>query len=82
MTDSIWLQNITWEEIEGSHMWYCYPNLVKMAREIDTPQRPKHLYSVDPKNRDDIPCHVPGSVAEMRELADESGRPAGEPSKA
>ena len=38
------------EEIEGSHMWYCYPDLVKMDRvpkEAGTPQKKlEHLGNI------------------------------------
>jgi creatinine amidohydrolase len=70
------------EEIEGSHMWYRYPELVKMDRAIDNPHPPGHLYSVDPSYPDDTLCYVPSSTAEMEQQVKASGGTVGEPSKA
>ena len=70
------------EEIEGSHMWYCYPDLVKMERAKDNPHHHNNLYHVDPKYTGDTLCYVPSSPAEMKELAEKSGGTSGEPSKA
>lgn len=70
------------EEIEGSHMCHCYPELVKMDRAIDNPHSKKHLYSVDPSYRGDTLCYVPSSATEMKSLVDDSGGTSGEPSKA
>lgn len=70
------------EEIESSHMWYRYPDLVKMDRAVDNPHAPKPLYSVDPQYADDTLCYVPSSPAEMAETAKSAGGTAGEPSKA
>jgi creatinine amidohydrolase len=70
------------EEIEGSHMWYCYPDLVKMERAKDNPHNHNTIYHVDPKYKGDTLCYVPSSPAEMKELAKKSGGTSGEPSKA
>ena len=70
------------EEIEGSHMWYRYPELVKMDRAIDNPHAPGHLYSVDPSYPGDTLCYVPSNAAEMEQQVKTSGGTAGEPSKA
>jgi creatinine amidohydrolase len=70
------------EEIEGSHMWYRYPELVKMDRAVDNPHPPRNLYSVDPAYPDDTLCYVPSSKAEMAQLVTAAGGTAGEPSKA
>jgi len=70
------------EEIEGSHMWYRYPDLVKMDRAKDNPHRHRNLYHVDPGYAGDTLCYVPSSPAEMQKLAKTSGGTAGEPSKA
>lgn len=70
------------EEIEGSHMWYCYPDLVKMERAKDNPHDHRRIYHVDPKYAGDTLCYVPSSPAEMEELARKSGGTSGEPSKA
>ncbi len=70
------------EEIEGSHMWYCYPDLVKMERAKDNPHNHNNLYHVDPKYKGDTLCYVPSSPAEMKALAEKSGGTSGEPSKA
>ena len=70
------------EEIEGSHMWYSYPELVKMDRAVDNPHPSKPLYSVDPGFRDDTLCYVPSSAEEMAPLVDAAGGTSGEPSKA
>jgi len=70
------------EEIEGSHMWHCYPDLVKMDRAIDNPHSHKHLYSVDPGYTGDTLCYVPSSISEMEPLVIASGGTSGEPSKA
>lgn len=70
------------EEIEGSHMWYCYPDLVKMERAKDNPHNHSRIYHVDPKYKGDTLCYVPSSPAEMEELAKKSGGTSGEPSKA
>lgn len=70
------------EEIEGSHMWHCYPDLVKMDRARDNPHQHHPLYHVDPKYPGDTLCYVPISPEEMEELAVVAGGTAGEPSKA
>jgi creatinine amidohydrolase len=70
------------EEIEGSHMMYRYPGLVKMDRAIDNPHPKKELYSVDPSYMEDTLCYVPSSLEEMKALTRKSGGTTGEPSKA
>jgi creatinine amidohydrolase len=70
------------EEIESSHMWYCYPDLVKMERARDNPHQHHQVYHVDPKYTGDTLCYVPSSPSEMKALADKSGGTSGEPSKA
>lgn len=70
------------EEIEGSHMLYRYPDLVKMDRAVDHPHPQKDLYSVDPAYAEDTLCYVPSSIQEMEALASASGGTMGEPSKA
>jgi len=70
------------EEIEGSHMMYRYPDLVKMDRAVDNPHGKNSLYSVDPSFAGDTLCYVPSSPAEMRQLTETSGGTTGEPSKA
>jgi creatinine amidohydrolase len=72
------------EEIEGSHMWYCYPEIVKMDLAVDNPHRHHHhtLYHVDPKYGGDTLCYIPSSPEEMAELARTSGGTSGDPSKA
>ena len=70
------------EEIEGSHMMYRYPDLVKMDRAVDNPHGKTPLYSVDPSFEGDTLCYVPSSPAEMQALTEKSGGTTGEPSKA
>lgn len=72
------------EEIEGSHMWYCYPEIVKMDLAVDNPHRHHNhtLYHVDPKYGGDTLCYIPSSPEEMAELARTSGGTSGDPSKA
>lgn len=70
------------EEIEGSHMWHCYPDLVKMDRSVDNPHQHHARYHVDPKYQGDSLCYVPSSPAEMSELVKIAGGTSGEPSKA
>jgi creatinine amidohydrolase len=70
------------EEIEGSHMWYYYPDIVKMDRAVDNPHKHRTLYRVDPKYSGDTLCYIPSSPEEMVELARTSGGTSGEPSKA
>ncbi len=70
------------EEIEGSHMMYRYPDLVKMDRAIDNPHPKNQLYSVDPSYKGDTLCYVPSSLEEMKALTLKSGGTTGEPSKA
>lgn len=70
------------EEIESSHMWYCYPDLVKMDRAQDNPHHHRRIYHVDPKYAGDTLSYVPSSSSEMKVLAKKSGGTAGEPSKA
>jgi creatinine amidohydrolase len=70
------------EEIEGSHMWYRYPEKVKMDRAVDNPHPSRKLYSVDPSYPGDTLCYVPSSEAEMKQLVEAAGGTAGEPSKA
>jgi len=70
------------EEIEGSHMMYRYPDLVKMDRAIDNPHPKAELYSVDPSYMEDTLCYVPSSPEEMKRLTLKSKGTTGEPSKA
>ena len=70
------------EEIEGSHMWHCYPELVKMDRAVDNPHSARALYHVDPRNPGDTLCYVPSSEAEMAASVQAAGGTTGEPSKA
>jgi creatinine amidohydrolase len=70
------------EEIESSHMLYCYPDLVKMDRAQDNPHHHRRIYHVDPKYAGDTLNYVPSSPSEMEVLAKASGGTAGEPSKA
>lgn len=70
------------EEIEGSHMWYCHPDLVQMDRARDNPHQHNPLYHVDPKYPGDTLCYVPSSPAEMEKMAAVAGGTSGEPSKA
>ena len=69
------------EEIEGSHMWHYYPDLVKMDRAVDNPHGVKPLYSVDPSYAGDTMCYVPSSVYEMKASAEKAGGTVGSPSK-
>ncbi|MBA3010324.1 MAG: creatininase family protein [Proteobacteria bacterium] len=70
------------EEIEGSHMMYRYPDLVKMDRAIDNPHPKSELYSVDPSYTEDTLCYLPSSPEEMKHLTLKSKGTTGEPSKA
>lgn len=70
------------EEIEGSHMWYCYPDLVKMERAQDNPHQHDSIYHVDPRYPGDTLCYVPSSPAEMEKLAEKSGGTSGASTKA
>jgi creatinine amidohydrolase len=81
-------QNLGWgevghaEEIETSHLWYKYPELVKMDKAQDNPHNHRRIYHVDPKYAGDTLSYVPSSPSEMELLAEKSGGTAGEPSKA
>ncbi len=70
------------DEIESSHMWNCYPGLVKMDRVQDAPQRHADLYHVDPSFPGDTLNYVPSSPAEAEVLAREAGGVSGEPTRA
>ena len=70
------------EEIESSHMWHCYPDLVKMDRAKDNPHQNHPLYHVDPNYPGDTLCYVPSSPAEMKKSVAAAGGTSGEPSKA
>ncbi len=70
------------EEIEGSHMWYCYPDLVKMDCAKDNPHVHHPLYNIDPRNPGDTLCYVPSSRLEMKKVAKVAGGTVGTPSKA
>jgi creatinine amidohydrolase len=70
------------EEIEGSHLWFYYPDLVKMDRAVDHAHVQRPLYHVDPGHGGDTLCYVPSSPDEMRAQAAASGGTSGEPSKA
>lgn len=70
------------EEIESSHMWHCYPELVKMERAKDNPHVHRELYHIDPRHEGDTLCYVPSSPSEQETLVGNSGGTSGEPSKA
>ena len=69
------------EEIESSHMWHCYPELVKMERAVDNPHQDRALYHVDPRYDGDTLCYVPSSEKEMAPSVTAAGGTTGEPSK-
>jgi creatinine amidohydrolase len=69
------------EEIEGSHMWHCYPDLVKMDRAVDNPHSAHVLYNIDPRHGGDTLCYVPSSRAEMQAVADKAGGTVGHPTR-
>lgn len=69
------------DEIESSHMLYCYPDLVRMDRVKDNRHMPFKLYHVDPGYVKDTLCYIPSSVEEQRRLAGENGGTIGEPGK-
>jgi creatinine amidohydrolase len=70
------------EEIESSHMWFCYPDLVKMNRAKDNPHKLHPLYHVDPAYSKDTLCYVPSSVLEQKKTVLHAGGTSGKPSKA
>ena len=70
------------EEIESSHMWHCYPELVKMERAKDNPHLENPIYHVDPRFPGDTLCYIPSSPDEMKKSALNAGGTTGEPSKA
>ena len=70
------------EEIEGSHMWYCCPELVKMDRAKDNPHQDHALLRIDPRSAGDTLCYVPSSRAEQEAVVKNSGGTIGEPHKA
>ena len=70
------------EEIESSHMWHCYPELVKMERAEDNPHAENPIYHVDPRFLGDTLCYVPSSPAEMQKSVLDAGGTSGQPSKA
>ena len=69
------------EEIEGSHMWHCYPNLVDMDKAVDNPHKHHPLYHVDPAYTGDTLCYVPSSPAEMGPAVTNGKGGAGVPGK-
>lgn len=70
------------EEIESSHMWYYYPELVKMDRARDNPHIENPLYHVDPGYSGDTLCYVPSSPEQMVSSVETAGGTTGTPSKA
>ena len=70
------------EEIEGSHMWFRYPDLVKMDRAKDNPHKHHPLYHIDPKYGKDTLCYVPSSIPEQKKSVLHAGGTSGAPSKA
>jgi creatinine amidohydrolase len=70
------------EEIESSHLWYYYPELVKMERARDNPHSPDSFYQVDPRYDGDTLSYVPSSPEQMESSVKTAGGTTGEPSKA
>ncbi|CCQ95323.1 Creatininase [[Clostridium] ultunense Esp] len=70
------------EEIETSHMLYCYSELVNMEKAEDNPIKPVDLYSVDPSYPNDTLCYVPSTIEVAKEHAEKAGGTTGEPTKA
>jgi creatinine amidohydrolase len=70
------------DEIESSHMWHAYPDLVRMERAKDNPHPRRDLYHVDPGFCGDTLCYVPSSPEEARASAGMAGGTTGEPTKA
>lgn len=70
------------EEIESSHMWYCYPELYHEGRARDFVPEPAPLYTVDPAYAGDTLCYIPSTVKEMAESAKRAGGTSGRPTQA
>ncbi len=69
------------DEIESSHMYYRYEELVQMDKAVDNPIIEKELYSVDPSYEKDTLCYVPTAIKTAREHLGEAGGITGEPTK-
>jgi creatinine amidohydrolase len=70
------------DEIESSHMWHCYPEMVKMERAKDNPHIENPIYHIDPRFHGDTLCYVPSSPADMLKSVLDAGGTSGQPSKA
>ncbi len=70
------------EEIESSHMWYCYPDLYHADRAMDYVPGLKTLYSVDPRYQGDTLCYVPSMVRDMEKAVEVAKGTTGSPSRA
>lgn len=70
------------EEIESSHMWYCYPDLYYADRAKDYVPQPHDLYSVDPRYQGDTLCYVPSTVRGMSKAVEVGKGTTGRPSMA
>ncbi len=67
------------EEIESSHMWYCFPQLYHEDKTLDCPPERIELYHVDPRAAGDTLCYVPSTKERMRESVEVSKGTSGSP---
>ena len=65
------------DEIEISHMAYRHPELLKMDMARDNPHSEKPLYHLDPRIRKDTLCYVPATVADLKQVLDDTGDTVG-----
>jgi len=70
------------EDIETSHMLYCYPDLVHMDKAVDFSVTPDLPYTVDPSELRDTLCYVPSTKETIAQHARESKGSSGYPTAA
>jgi len=70
------------EEIESSHLWFCYPDLYRPDRAMDFVPDQDELYRIDPRATGDTLCYVPSTRESMQQSVDRAKGTSGCPTKA
>ena len=69
------------DELETSQMLHLLPHLIDLKQAVDSPEHAQPLYHVDPRSPQDTLCYVPGTLAQMQRIANETGGSTGQPTR-
>ncbi len=69
------------DELETSQLLHLLPDLVDLTCAVDSPEHARPLYHVDPRTGQDTLCYVPSTMAQMRQIVEETGGSSGQPTR-